>query len=63
MSMITMIVHNITPGVAYDFAQENDVLSSDNEDASRNITVGIANIYPLDRILQHQVGYCGEESG
>lgn len=44
-------------GLTYDLTKEDDVLATDDKDATRDVSVGVSNIYPLDCILEHQVGY------
>ncbi len=39
----------------YNLAQQNDVFSADDEDASLNVAVAVAHINPFDRVLQHQI--------
>ena len=42
---------------SYNFSQKNDILATDDEDTTGNITVGIADVYPFNGVLEYQVGY------
>lgn len=41
----------------YDLPQEDNVLSPDDKDSSRDVSIPLAHVDPLHRLLQHQVGY------
>lgn len=41
----------------HDLPQEDNVLSPDDEDSSRDVSIPLAHVDPLHRLLQHQVGY------
>lgn len=42
--------------VTYNLAHEDDILSSNEEDASCNVAVAVADKDSLHRVLQHEVG-------
>lgn len=44
-------------GLTYDLTKEDDVLATDDKDATGDVSIGVGNVYPLNRILEHQVGY------
>lgn len=43
--------------VTYNLAEKDDVLATDDEDTTGNVSVGVGDVYPLNRILKHQIGY------
>jgi hypothetical protein len=42
----------------YDFANQDNVLAADHEDAARYVAKFLAHVYPLDGVVQNNVG-CG----
>jgi hypothetical protein len=43
---------------AYYFANQDNVFAADHEDAARNVAKFLAHVYPLDGVVQNNVG-CG----
>jgi len=41
----------MVPHPTYDLSQKHNVLSTDDEDTSSNVAIGITDVYPLDGVL------------
>lgn len=42
--------------LSYDFAQQHDILATNNENTARDVSVLVADVNALDRLVQHQIG-------